>query len=396
MDKILIITPDYPPNVFGGIGAHVFQLTKILKEKYEFIVFTVRLKKVEFQFPQIRKEKGITIVDFPTNYEKIVDKYPESSYTIPIIMGEVNYLIYGFLDELMKKNPDICMIHNHFYYFSCVAEILRESYNVPILTTHHFFEVWGNKYNYLNKVKRYSITSSDVNIFVSEWLFNYVQENIDENMIPNSKVIYNGVDDKCLTSDCIQNVKESKVVKILYCGRLARKKGIHVLLKAISLLKSNKTISEELRVEIVGEGQEYNNLLTLVDELNLNDNVVFTGYLEQSLVYEKMREADIMVIPSLEEPFGLVSVEAMASGAVVIASNAGGLKEIIVHNENGLLFEPNDESDLAQKISLVWENEDLKDRLRSGGKLTAKKFDWVQIAKETSQIYDYMIKNINY
>ena len=103
MDKILIITPDYPPNVFGGIGAHVFQLTQILKEKYEFIVFTVRLKKVEFQFPQIRKEKGITIVDFPTNYEKIVDKYPESSYTIPIIMGEVNYLIYGFLDELMKK-----------------------------------------------------------------------------------------------------------------------------------------------------------------------------------------------------------------------------------------------------------------------------------------------------
>lgn len=75
MEKILIITPDYSPDIFGRIGTHVFHLTEELKKEYELIIFTVRLKKVGFEKAIIHKNIGIAIIDFLTKYEKITELY---------------------------------------------------------------------------------------------------------------------------------------------------------------------------------------------------------------------------------------------------------------------------------------------------------------------------------
>lgn len=391
MEKILIITPDYPPDIYGGIGTHVFHLTEELKKKYELIVFTVRLKKVEFEKPIIRKNAGITIIDFPTKYEKITELYEEGPDTYPFIMGKVNYLVFNYLNELIKENTDICLIHNHFFYFNLMAEIFRKNYKIPVVTTHHFFTIWGEKKNYLDMVMRHSITSSDANIFVSKWLCDYAKQATDLDNIPNQQVIYNGMDFKDSESYLKKPILEKDTFEIICCGRLVKRKSVDILLKAVHIFKLNNNLSQKVHVTIVGDGEEMDNLKKITNDLSLNNCVTYTGYLDQTLAKQKMRESDIMVIPSLEEAFGLVALEAMANGTAVLASNAGGLKEIVVDGENGMFFIPNDEKDLALKLQYIVTHPDFKLKLETQGKFTAKKFAWDAIAYKTSEVYKSLI-----
>lgn len=391
MQKILIITPDYPPDIYGGIGTHVLHLTEKLKKEYELIVFTIRLKKVGFENPIIRRNAGITVIDFPTKYEKITELYKVGPDTHPFIMGQVNYLVFNYLDELIKENSEICLIHNHFFYFNIMTEIFRKNYKIPVVTTHHFFTIWGEKKNYLDMVMRHSITSSDANIFVSKWLCDYAKQATDLDNIPNQQVIYNGMDFKDSESYLKKPIRDKESVEITYCGRLSKLKGVDILLKAVRIFKLNNNLSQKVHVTIVGDGAERDNLKQLAKDLLLDDCVTFTGYLSQPLAKQKMRESDVMVIPSLNEPFGLVALEAMANGTAVLASNSGGLKEIIVDGENGIFFLPNDEMDLALKLQYIITHPTLKLKLETQGKLTASKFDWDEIAHETSEVYKSLI-----
>jgi hypothetical protein len=126
-----------------------------------------------------------------------------------------------------------------------------------------------------------------------------------------------------------------------------------------------------------------------VEWYGLQDKVLFTGFMANRSLHQLYRCADVAVFPSLYEPFGIVALEAMAAGAHVVASDAGGLKEVVLHDETGTsCFSDNPES-LAWAVLKVLRDPNRADKLSTAAKIRLKQdFDWGLLADQTIAVYD--------
>ncbi|MFB6215668.1 MAG: glycosyltransferase family 4 protein, partial [Candidatus Aenigmatarchaeota archaeon] len=137
-----------------------------------------------------------------------------------------------------------------------------------------------------------------------------------------------------------------------------------------------------------GRGGYRKELIELRNRLGMEEDVNFLGFVEDSVRY--LNAADVSVVPSLFEPFGLTAIEAMACGVPVVASNIGGLKEIILDGDDGFLFD--DEGDMVEKINLLLEREDVREEMGNKARKTAEmRFSWETIAKKTEDVYRKVI-----
>jgi glycogen synthase len=170
---------------------------------------------------------------------------------------------------------------------------------------------------------------------------------------------------------------------ILYVGRLDSEKGVDVLIKAFAAAKIPGS-----QLVLAGTGLLQCELHSLACTLGIEKNVTFLGYIEQPVLAHLYRVADIFVCPSLYEPFGMVVLEAMLQGVPVIATNIGGLKEIIIHNKNGLLFDKSNDLKLAELLNLLWRAPELRIQLGSAGREDVlENRTWTQACKETIDVY---------
>lgn len=150
---------------------------------------------------------------------------------------------------------------------------------------------------------------------------------------------------------------DDSVPIITFVGRLSKMKGCDVLIKALS------KIDTSFHLIVAGVGSELDMLKKLVVEKNLSSRVSFVGFVDSLIVYSV---ADIQVVPSNYEPFGLVALEAQAARVPVIASRTGGLEENIVDGETGLLFTPGDDNELSGCVKKLINDRTLRDRLVQG------------------------------
>jgi len=134
-------------------------------------------------------------------------------------------------------------------------------------------------------------------------------------------------------------------VRLLAAGRMVPKKGFDVLLRA---LKCNDG-KQKMRLNLIGDGPEHSKLESLARELGLQDQVAFLGLQDHAFVVRAMQSSCMVVVPSREEPFGLVALEAMAAGKPVVATRVGGLPEVL-QDADAILVEPNDPEALAAAI----------------------------------------------
>jgi len=178
------------------------------------------------------------------------------------------------------------------------------------------------------------------------------------NWIPSNKgktkVISNAVPIPKFLNPC-----SVKTYDILFVGRLVREKGIEILLKAIKILKGE--YSRKLKIAIVGDGELKENLNNLTAELGVNREVKFLGVRKD--VKELMVSSKIFVLPSRWEGFGIVIIEAMSNMLPVIATNVGGIPELIEDGKDGILVPPENPKALARAISNLLENEELREKL---------------------------------
>ena len=137
-----------------------------------------------------------------------------------------------------------------------------------------------------------------------------------------------------------------KFFNMVYVGRLEKVKNVDTLLRAFSQLEN-----EQLRLTLVGDGRERENLEALVKELNLSDKVIFEGF--QSNPGKYLSVADLYVLPSYSEGFGIAAVEAMFLKVPVLATQVGGVPEFINHGENSWLFDPYSMEDLVEKLEQI-------------------------------------------
>lgn len=152
--------------------------------------------------------------------------------------------------------------------------------------------------------------------------------------------------------------------KVVYVGRLHPSKGVDVLIEAISIVR-NKGI--DICLDIIGKGPLENKLKEQIAQLGLGNAVYLLGTKNKQDVLKAFKSAYCAVIPSNAEAFGFTVIEAMSVGTCVIGANNTGIKEIIIPELTGLLFETGNASDLATKLELVFTNSTLRDRLSENG-----------------------------
>lgn len=154
------------------------------------------------------------------------------------------------------------------------------------------------------------------------------------------------------------------VKTITYIGRLHPSKDVRTLIRAFAIVVKKHA---DFKLIIIGAGIEEQYLKNLVISLNLQNHVVFKGVISKLLVLEAFKKTYISVVPSVVEAFGFTVIEAMSMKTCVIGANNTGIKEIIVHNETGLLFETGNCDDLANKMNSIIENTELRNRLAMAG-----------------------------
>lgn len=182
---------------------------------------------------------------------------------------------------------------------------------------------------------------------------------------------------------------------VLYVGRFDQRKGIETLVRACALIKQNAGNESNLCLVIVGgsdaektDGQERQRIEQLVHELGLTENTTFVGRVGHDRLPLYYTSADVCVIPSHYEPFGLVAIEAMACGTPVVASEVGGLKFTVVPEETGLLVPPQDTGAFAGAIARILGDEVWARKLRKrASERVQQNFSWTGVAAQLSDLY---------
>jgi glycosyltransferase involved in cell wall biosynthesis len=195
--------------------------------------------------------------------------------------------------------------------------------------------------------------------------------------IPSSKVsvIPNGIDlDKFIpdlnAEDFITHFKLEKQKIILSIGRLTKEKGIRLLLKAMPIIL--KEI--DCKLVIVGDGEERSFLMQLVKKLKIDRHVTFAGRIPSALVPQAYSAADVVVVPSIwPDPFPYVPLEALAMKTPVIASNVGGLPEVVRHKKNGLLVRLYNVEELANAVQNILSDEHQAQQMGLEGRMIVEK-----------------------
>jgi len=179
--------------------------------------------------------------------------------------------------------------------------------------------------------------------------------------------------------------------RLLFVGRLVERKGAHVAVEALDLLKRK---GREAHLTIVGDGPERGSLETLVSEKGLRQAVEFTGQLPAERVASELAAADVFVMPAVtdwkgeQEGFGLVLVEAMMSGLPIVASRSGGIPDVVTEGETGLLVPERDPAALADAVARLLSDQDLGRRLALAAARDAeRRFAPSAIARRFEMVY---------
>jgi D-inositol-3-phosphate glycosyltransferase len=190
---------------------------------------------------------------------------------------------------------------------------------------------------------------------------------------------------------------DSQEKVILYVGRFDERKGIETLVRAFALLKEQNLTN--IKLIIVGgssanmpDGMERNRIENIVDELGLRDSTVFVGRIGHDILPIYYTAADVCVIPSHYEPFGLVAIEAMACGVPVVASDVGGLRFTIIPEETGLLVEPKNVEAFANGIHRIFFDDLWVRKMRKQASANVnQRFSWTGVAIQLSELYRHVL-----
>lgn len=380
--NLFVISNSFPneDNTFVG-GVFVKEQIKYLRRYFDnvYVVSPVaygmeylrKTRHFDYQFDNVR-------VFFPKYVNNPLFWYYGRSHWVDLESRAIISLIE-------KEDLHFDVIHAHFTWPSgAVAIKLKQNYSIPAIITEHtsvtflkaietgdgiFKGVWSKA----DKIIR--VKESDVSVF-------------DRANVPHQNVsaVPNGYDGKKFhpidTQECRVKLNLPLDKKlILNVGNLYSEiKGHTYLIKAISQIVTNR---QDILCVIIGSGRLRSALERQIRSLELESYVMLAGGRPYDEIPLWMNACDLFVLPSMRESFGVVQIEAMACGKPVVATRNGGSEEIIVSKDYGLLVEPADPKDLAEKILIALDG----DWNRAAILAYAKKYTWDNISKQIEKIY---------
>ena len=387
--KILMLTWEYPPRVVGGISKVVYDLShKMVKEGNEVTVVTY---KEGDNVKYYENDKGVEVYR--------VDNYMIRPNNFIDWIMQLNFNMITKVNEIINKNGKFDVIHAHDWLVAYSAKSIKESYNIPLISTIHATES-GRNSGIHDETQRY--------INDSEWMLTYesseviVNSNYMKNEVqrlfglPYDKinVIPNGVNLQLFSNVNIdydfrrQYAMDNEKI-ILYVGRLVYEKGIQNLIAAMPKILDRY---HDSKLIICGRGGMIDELREQVKYLGIDNKVYFAGYCDSKKMQKMYKCADVAVFPSTYEPFGIVAIESMLSGTPTIVSDVGGLNEIVEHGVTGMKSYAGNSNSIADSVlALLFDPKLCANISQNAIKKVKENYNWAKITDNTYYVYQLAI-----
>ena len=388
MSRVLILSWEYPPLIEGGLARHVRKLSEHLAASGETEVHV--LTRGGEESPAEETAAGVQI------HRVREPKRPADLGEFVAWVERMNADMLAAGVELGDR-WDFDVVHGHDWLVATACDHLARRFDAPLVTTIHATEYgrhqgWVDKHpqSHIHGVERWITNRSDRVIACSYYMREQIADifGVDEQRVA---VIPNGIDPGDLQpqdAEALRGLRaefaapEEKLVLLI--GRLVYEKGFQLALEAMpGLIES----VPGTRFLVAGSGTHEQELRRQAADLGLDDHGTFLGWIGDDVLHSLYRIADACVVPSIYEPFGLVALEAMASGCPCIVADTGGLREVVPHNEAGLRFRARDHEALGEMVERVLTDNELRDRLVAEGSEHILRFDWADVAERTAEVY---------
>jgi len=383
--KVTFLTWEYPPHIYGGAGVHIQNLVQNLRGRIEIEVRT--LLSEESQASEA-EEDGVRVLRYPR--WKLLRS--ESRYS--------TVLSAFSMDLAMVKDPiDGEIVHAHTWYTALGGYYAKQLCDQRLVMTVHSLEPkrpWkeqalGNAYRLSTWAEKTGIEACDRVIAVSYTDAKNIVEFYDVAR-ERVKVIPNGVD-----AEAFQRRKDPQVLAkygvrepyVLFLGRLSRQKGVFDLVSAAPRLPEDVEL-----VLVTGAVDEPGIEDELSRRLEGRRNILWINkMLPRNEVVALLSGTSVFVSPSLYEPFGIMNLEAMACERPVVSTRVGGIVDVIVDGETGLLVSPGNPGELSEAVNRILLNPELGERMGKAGRERVREtFTWKRVADETLSLYGEMLE----
>jgi glycosyltransferase involved in cell wall biosynthesis len=388
--RVIMLSWEYPPRIVGGISPHVKDLSEALQTK------GIEVHVVTKATPNAPDEEVEASGVHVHRVHLAADPH-DFLHEIQLLNDATDIRVRKLLED-WRPGGQPTIFHAHDWLSLDAARELKYEYKLPMVATIHATEsgrhggIFGETSRYIHEQEYWLSYEAWRIIVCSEFmkgesarLFNAPEDKID--------VIYNGVQAARFEFEWSEEERRQHRAKlalphekiVMFVGRFVREKGIQVLLNAACSILAQEPDTKFL---IVGGGHK-ERYERFVEWMGLRDKVLFTGFMANRSLHQLYRVADVAVFPSLYEPFGIVALEAMAAGAPVVASDAGGLQEVVLHDQTGTLSFAGDPKSLAWAVLRVLQAPDRAQKLTEAAReRLVKDFDWSGIADQTIAVYD--------
>jgi len=378
--KIILVTHSFYPGSIGGREKCIFTLANALSKRHEVEVFTCS-DSFSKSFKKTINSKFF-IRYFPTIRIPVAGTY----YRIP----------YTMFFELIKSNADIIHASDFHHFTTFISALAAKKSKKPFfLIEHEYPRETGITKLFIDFYNKFFVPtiskSTDVAIAISnstkKELINIYKIQAKKIHVIPDMINLNEYNSKSVEFRKKYKLENKKI--ILAVGRLVRKKGFQYLIKAFPKILEN---FPEAVLVIIGPWHNYKNeLVSLVKKMKLKDKIIFTGIVSDKMLKSAIYCSDVFVIPSLHEGFGIVALEAMVYSKPIVASNAGGLSEILEHNKNSLLVPPGDINKLADEIMKLLKDQKLAKNIAENARRDVEKYDSRKNIDKLIKIYNECI-----
>ncbi len=401
--KVLYLTNEYPPNVYGGAGVHIEYLSR---EMTRFAEVEVRTFGDQDAAEGRVRVRGMRAEPAFTRNAPEQLRSPLSALSTCL----------SFNSEEIKAD----VVHCHTWYTHFGGILAKHLYGTPFVLTVHSLEPmrpWkreqlGRGYDLSSWIERRAILEADAVVAVSESTREDVLRvfpDMDPQRVP---VIHNGIDIAEYTPDVDTSRLEARGIDpgrpyVLFVGRMTRQKGLYYLLRAAEFL------DPEIQLVLCAGGADTAQMQTelegMVTDLgNRRGGVIWIPeMLPRDETVNLFAGAAVFCCPSIYEPFGIINLEAMSCGTAVVASSVGGIPEVVVDGETGILVDPglsqkppHDPADpegfavrLAEALNAVAADPSRADEMGAAGRIRVEEhFSWAKIAEATSRLYERILR----
>ncbi|HKJ36410.1 MAG TPA: glycosyltransferase family 4 protein [Solirubrobacterales bacterium] len=392
MSRILILSWEYPPLIEGGLARHVRKLSEALVEQGVEVHVLTRGGE---ESPVEEASAGVHI-------HRVLEP------TRPRDLGEFVAWVERMNSDMLAAGVSIGdrfsfdLVHGHDWLVASACDHLARRFGAPLVTTIHATEHgrhqgWVDKHpqSYIHGVESWISNRADRVIACSYYMREQISDIFD---VPERRVsvIPNGIDPGDLPAPDVDEMARLRAEfaapdekLVLLIGRLVYEKGFQFALEAMPSLIERVPGTRFL---VAGSGTHEQELRRQADELGLMDHGSFLGWIGDDVLHSLYRIADVCVVPSLYEPFGLVALEAMASDCPCIVADTGGLREVVPDGgQVGLRFRSRDPEALADVASRVLSEPSLRADMISEAREHVLGFDWLDVAGQTSAVYETLL-----